>query len=118
MWPSWSSLGDGSSAKSSSGNPAAESGAGKRGRGRSGSGLTATRGWPGEARGRVSHLRPLGLDAAEAVGAVDDSVLGDHLVGVDIAAGPDDAAAGQDDVPANKCCQREAAIPVSVMAAM
>ena len=65
-----------------------------------------------------THLRPLGLDAAEAVGPVDDGVFGDHLVGVDVAAGPDDAAARQDHVPADKRCQRESrslvrAVPVA-----
>lgn len=54
-----------------------------------------------------THLRPLGLDTAEAVGPVDDGVFGDHLVGVDVTAGPDDAAARQDDVPADKRCQGE-----------
>lgn len=49
-----------------------------------------------------THLWPLGLHAPQAVGPVDDGVLRDHLVGVHVAAGPDDAAAGQDHVPANK----------------
>lgn len=54
-----------------------------------------------------THLRPLGLDAAETVGPVDDGVFGDHLIGVNVAAGTDDAAARQDDVPADKCCEGE-----------
>lgn len=67
---------------------------------------------------RTTHLRPLGLDAAEAVGPVDDGVFGDHLVGVDVTAGPDDAAAGQDHVPADKRWQKERGIPVRVVRAV
>lgn len=77
------------------------------GRGREGGGVSPV---------RATHLRPLGLDAAEAVGPVDDGVFGDHLVGVDVTAGPDDAAARQDHVPADKGCrkEREGEAPVRV----
>lgn len=62
-----------------------------------------------------THLRPLSLDAAEAVGPVDDGVFGDHLVGVDVTAGPDDAATRQDHVPADKRCRRERGILLRVV---
>lgn len=54
-------------------------------------------------QGDSTYLWPLGLHAAKAVGTVDDGVLRDHLVGVNVAAGPDDAAARQDHIPANEC---------------
>lgn len=48
-----------------------------------------------------THLRPLRLHTPHAARPVDDRVLWDELTRVHLAAGTDDAAAGQDDVPAD-----------------
>ena len=50
-------------------------------------------------RAAGSNLRLLALHAPLAAGPVHHRVLGDDLTGVDMATGPDDAAARQADVP-------------------
>lgn len=49
---------------------------------------------------RILDLGPLVLDAPDAAGAVHHRVLWHDLARVDLATGPNDAAAGEDHVPA------------------
>lgn len=55
----------------------------------------------------VLYLWPLCLHPPQAVCPIDHSVLRDGFKGVQAAASPDDATAGQDDIPADVCCSED-----------
>lgn len=94
-----SSSGDGSWAGSSSGSPAAASEAERQQTARL-TNVSVRRRRAENQRRRSADLGLLALDAPDAAGTVHHRVLGHDLARVDLAARANDAAAGEDHVPA------------------